>query len=219
LFVGIPFLITGTLLMRKSSLRGKMLQCGALGYMLYTYASYSFLSMYNRFFLLYVALFGLSLFAFIISFRGFGPDEVAKALRASFPRSFLGGYLVAMGALLALLWIGRIVPSMIAGIPPAGIEHYTTLVIQALDLGVVVPSAILTGVLLIKKHPLGGTLAAVLFIKLLTMALALFAMMIMMHLNGVELALAEVVIFCGMLGVGIFASCMMFFSVSASSGA
>lgn len=214
LFVGIPILAAGTLLKRSGSLRGKMLQSGALGYMLYTYASYSFLSMYNRFFLLYVALFGLSLFSFIISFKDFGPTEVADALGPRYPRKFLGIYLIVMGILLALMWIGRIVPSLIAGLPPAGIEHYATLVIQALDLGVVVPAAIITGVLLIQKHPFGATLAAILFIKLLTMALALFTMMILMHRAQVVLSPTEVVIFSGLLAIGLAASIVMFSSVS-----
>jgi hypothetical protein len=86
-------------------------------------------------------------------------------------------------------------------------------VIQASDLAVVVPAAIITGVLLLKKRALGATLAGVLFIKLLTMALALFAMMLMMARSGVTLAIAEVVIFTVLLAVGIIASVLMFFSV------
>ncbi len=86
--------------MRKGSLRGKMLQAGVLGYFLYTYASYSYLSMYNPLFPVYVALFGLSLFAFIIAFWNFGPTEVADSLKPRFPRRLLGGYLIGMGVLL-----------------------------------------------------------------------------------------------------------------------
>jgi hypothetical protein len=119
-----------------------------------------------------------------------------------------------MGSLLALMWIARIVPSLITGNAPVGIEHYTTLVIQTLDLGVVVPAGIITGILLLKKQALGATLAGVLFIKLLTMALALFAMMLVMAGSGVSLAMGEVVIFVLLLAVGIVASVIMFFSVT-----
>lgn len=214
LLVGIPLLGIGTYRMRHGSLKGKMLQAGALGYMLYTYGSYAYLSVYNSFFLLYVALFGLSLYSFIMAFRGFGPDEVSDALRPGYPRRFLGSYLIVMGILLTLMWIGRIVPSLLAGTAPSGIEHYSTLVIQASDLAVVVPAACITGILILAKHPMGATLGAILFIKLLTMALALFTMMIMMSVNGVELAIVEVVIFSLLLAVGIVASVMMFRAVS-----
>lgn len=213
LLVGIPLLGVGILLARKGNLHGRMLQAGALGYFLYTYGSYSYLSMYNSLFLLYVALFGMSLYGFVISLRLFGPEEILRALKPRFPRRFLGGYLIGMGILLALMWIARIIPSLLAGLPPVGLEHYTTLVIQASDLAVVVPAAIITGVLLLKKRALGATLAGVLFIKLLTMALALFAMMLMMARSGVTLAIAEVVIFTVLLAVGIIASVLMFFSV------
>ena len=217
LSVGIPLLGIGLLLAQKGSLHGRMLQAGALGYFLYTYGSYSYLSMYNPLFLLYVALFGMSLYGFIVSLRLFGPEEVLQALKPRFPRRFLGGYLIGMGVLLVLMWIARIVPSLLAGLPPVGLEHYTTLVIQASDLAVVVPAAIITGVLLLKKRALGATLAGVLFIKLLTMALALFAMMLMMSHSGVPLAVAEVVIFTVLLAAGIIASVIMFFSVSSSA--
>ena len=203
--------------MRKGSLRGKMLQTGVLGYFLYTYASYSYLSMYNALFLVYVALFGLSLFAFVIAFRSFGPTEVADSLKPRFPRRLLGGYLIGMGVLLLLMWIARIVPPLVLGLPPVGLEHYATLVIQASDLGVVVPAAILTGVLILRGSAMGATLSAVLFMKLLTMALALFSMMLVMHASGVVLATAEVVIFTILLGLGLVASVVMFLSVSSQA--
>jgi len=213
LIVGIPLLAVGTWCGRSRNLRARMLQSGSLGYMLYTYASYAFLINYNDFFLLYVALFALSFQAFVLSFRSFGSDEVASALRPGFPRRYLGIYLLVMGSLLALMWLGRIIPSMNSTLPPAGLEHYTTLVIQVLDLAVVVPTAFITGILLLKRRQLGATLAAILFIKLLTMACALFAMMTMMFLSGVKLAVAEAIIFTVMLAFGIHAALVMFLSV------
>src|SRR5690554_4851984 len=213
LLVGVPLLGVGLIAARKGSVRGKILHSGALGYFLYTYASYSFLSMYNPLFLLYVALFSMSLFSFVLVFRSFGAREVLDSLVAGYPRRFLGGYLIGMGVLLSLMWIARIVPSLAAGEPPVGIEHYTTLIIQALDLGVVVPASIVTRVLLLKERAIGATLAGVLFIKLLTMALALFAMMLVMARSGVELALGEVIIFSVLLALGIVASLVMFKSV------
>ena len=56
LTVGIPFLIVSLIFANKRSLRGKLLLTGALGYFLYTYMSYSFLAMYNNFFLIYIMM-------------------------------------------------------------------------------------------------------------------------------------------------------------------
>jgi hypothetical protein len=47
-----------------------------------------------------------------------------------------------------LAWIGLIAASLRTGQAPAGLDSYTTLVIQALDLGVIVPACVITAVLL-----------------------------------------------------------------------
>jgi hypothetical protein len=62
------------------------------------------------------------------------------------------------------MWLGRIIPSYNNKIV-AGLEHYTTLVIQALDLGFIVPVAIISGILLIKNNSLGYLLAPIIIIK------------------------------------------------------
>ena len=66
LLVGIPLLTVSFILSNKKSLKGKLLLTGTMGYFLYTYTSYSFLVMYNKFFLMYVVLMSLSFFCFII---------------------------------------------------------------------------------------------------------------------------------------------------------
>ena len=51
LFLGIPLLLVSLYLFRKGLLKGKLLLAGTIAYFLYTYTSYSFLSMLNRFFI------------------------------------------------------------------------------------------------------------------------------------------------------------------------
>ncbi|NYE08157.1 hypothetical protein F4694_005000 [Bacillus niacini] len=63
LFLGVPLLLLSFYMYRKGFLKGSLLLTGTLGYFLYTYASYSFLSMYNSMFLTYVALMSASFFA------------------------------------------------------------------------------------------------------------------------------------------------------------
>ena len=75
LILGVPLLIVGIVLARKGSLRGQLLLTGGLGYFLYTYGAMSFLTAFNPFFLIYVALFSLSLFAFILALSGLNPTS------------------------------------------------------------------------------------------------------------------------------------------------
>ena len=213
LIAGIPLLLTGLFLARRGSLRGSLLLAGTLGYFLYTYTSYVFLISFNSLFLLYTFLFSASLFAFILAFSSIDAEALEKPLSPRFPPPFLGLFQIILGLLLLLMWLGRIVPALKGDVPPAGLEIYTTLVIQALDLGIVVPAAILSGLLLLRKKPMGLLLSGVLLMKFFTMGLALDAMMIMMVRAGVTLSATETVIFAGITAVGLTATGLMFFSV------
>jgi hypothetical protein len=121
LIVGIPLLLTGLILARRGSLRGKLLLTGTLGYFLYTYTSYVFLISFNSLFLLYTFLFSASLFAFILAFNGIDSNVLEKQLSPRFPRRFLGFFQIILGGLLLLMWLGRIAPALNGNVPPAGL--------------------------------------------------------------------------------------------------
>jgi hypothetical protein len=197
LLVGLPLLFAGLRLARKGSLRGELLLAGGLGYMLYTYTSYTFLVTYNEFFLVYVTLFSLSLFAFILALTGMDAERVTRSVAGGMPRRGIAAFLLLIASFLTLAWLGRIVPPLLAGTPPIGLETYTTLVIQALDLGIIVPASLVTAVLLWKQEPWGYTLASVLLVKALMMGVALIGMMIGQALAGVAMSVVEVVVFTG----------------------
>lgn len=185
LLIGIPLLITGIVLSHKGFLRGRLLLTGSLGYFLYTYAAMSFLTAFNQFFLLYVVLFSLSLFGFILALSGLHPDEVLTHISERFPRRAIAIYFISVAGFLTLAWLGLVVPPMFNGKPPAGLESAITMVIQALDLGVIVPTSIITATLLLQKRPWGYTLSSVVLLKILTMGSALVSMIIVQLLFGV----------------------------------
>ena len=193
LIVGIPLLIISLLLSIKNSLRGKLLLTGTIGYFLYTYTSYSFLAYYNKFFLLYVLLMSLSFFCFIINFTSSEFKNLEKNINQKFPKTFIGIFLIIIGLFLLILWLGRIVPSI--NRVPAELEHYTTMVIQAMDLGFIVPLGILSGILLLKNKVLGFLLASVIIIKGTTLLLALVMMIIFMIFSGVNVNIIEIIVF------------------------
>jgi hypothetical protein len=69
------------------------------------------------------------------------------------------------------------------------------MVIQALDLGVIVPTSFITAILLLKQSPWGYALSSVLLLKILTMGAALIAMVISQMLAGVAIDPVTSVIF------------------------
>lgn len=192
LLVAVPLLLTATVLAARGSTRGVVVRAGALWYFTYTYLLMAFGGAYNPLFLVYVALYSASLFAFILSLLAIDPARLHAQLGAHFARRAIGWLVIVIGSMLTLLWLGRIVPALINGTVPAGLESYSTLFVQAGDLGLVIPLATLTGALLLKRRPLGDLLAAVVLVKSATLGLALIAMTVMMAAAGVAVSPVEV---------------------------
>lgn len=195
LLVGIPLLVVSMILFKKGSLQGKLLLSGTLAYFLYTYASFAFGAAYNILFLVYVSLFSLSLFAFIFALTEIDIPTLPKHFSSGLPRRTIAIFLFVVGSFLLLAWLGRIVPALLANQPPLGLESYTTLIIQALDLGLVMPIAFLSGILLWKKSAWGYLLSSIVLIKGVTLALAVSAMAVNMILAGVQVSTGELIMF------------------------
>ncbi|MFK9091027.1 hypothetical protein [Bacillus salipaludis] len=186
LFLGVPLLLFSLYLSGKGLLKGKLLLTGTLGYFLYTYASYSFLAMYNSMFLIYVLLMSLSFFAFTLAMMSFEIPRLPLSFKEKLPVTFIGCFLLAVSFVFGIMWLGKIVPPLFTQRPPVGIEHYTTLVIQALDLGFVIPLGILAGILLMKRKPFGYLLSSIIIIKQITLLTALTAMVVLQILAGLK---------------------------------
>ena len=195
LLIGIPLLVISMIMFKKGSLQGKLLLSGTLAYFLYTYASFAFGAAYNILFLVYVSLFSLSLFAFIFMLMEIDIPNLPKHFSSGLPRRTIAVFLFVVGSFLLLAWLGRIVPALLANQPPLGLESYTTLIIQALDLGLVMPTAFLSGFLLWKKNSWGYLLSSIVLIKGVTLALAVSAMAVNMIRVGVQVSIGELIMF------------------------
>jgi hypothetical protein len=194
LLLGVPLLIFSLYLSRKGILKGHLLLTGTLGYFLYTYASYSFLSMYNPLFLIYVLLMSASFFAFTQAMMSFDVAKLPQLFHEKLPVKLIGGFLLFASFVFGLMWLGKVLRPLMSHTPVVGIDHYTTLVIQALDLGFVVPVGIMSGFLLIKRRPFGYLLGSVIIIKDLTLLTALSAMVFLQIQAGVNVSFIVVVL-------------------------
>jgi hypothetical protein len=195
LVVGLPLLVISTWLAFRGSVRGRLLLTGTMGFFLYTYLSMSMLTAYNMLFLVYVALFTMSLYAFILCMLSFDLEELPRHFSEKLPYGWIAGVLFAIGAFLFLAWVGRVVPELLDPKTPAALENTTTRVIQALDLALIVPLVVLSGVLLLRRSAWGYLLASISVLKGLTMALAVSTMAINMALKGVPDSVAIMIPF------------------------
>jgi hypothetical protein len=194
LFLGIPLLLLSFYTAKKGLMKGRLLLTGTLGYFLYTYTSYSFLSMYSKMFLIYVLLMSASFFAFTMMMISFDMSTLPGYFRQQLPVKWIGGFLLFVSFIFAMMWLGKIVPSLLSDAPPAGLEHYTTLVIQALDLGFVIPVGILAGIFLIKRTAFGYLLSSIMIIKDITLITALTMMIILQMIAGIKVSVGLLVL-------------------------
>ncbi len=190
----VPLLIVSAFFAVKGSLRGRLIWTGTVFFFLYTYASQSFLTAYNHMFLVYVATFSVSLYTFAYSILTLDVCKVKDSFTGA-PVKVTAGFMFFVGIAVSLMWLGLIIPPLLAGERPVALETYTTLVIQALDLGVIMPLAVITGLLLLKKDAWGYTLASLVLIKGITLGTGVLSMVLFMSMSGVNVDLAQALIF------------------------
>ncbi len=83
-----------------------------------------------------------------------------------------------VATVLVSMWMARIVAALRGNLEAGMLLGQTTMVVQALDLGLIVPLALLTGALALTRRPVGYVLAAVLAVKGTALAAAISLMVI-----------------------------------------
>jgi len=195
LVVAIPLLLVATVLANRGALAGRLLQAGVFWYFAYTYLLMAFGAAYNPSFLLYVTIYSAALVALILRLGEIDLPHLPMRFSSHFARRTIAWLLLGFATLLAALWLMRILQALLTNTAPAGLDSYSTLFVQAGDLGLVVPLAVFAGVLLLRRRPIGYLLAAIVVVQGATFGLALIAMMVAMAWAGVALAPVEVVFF------------------------
>ncbi|MCA2001035.1 MAG: hypothetical protein LDL51_04135 [Chloroflexi bacterium] len=194
LTVGLPLLAVSAWMAFRGSLRGRLLLTGTLAFILYTYMSMATLAAFNALFLAYVALFALSLYAFIFCMMSFDLDGLPERFSENLPRGWIAGLNFVVAGFLSLAWLGRVLAPLTQGsVPP--LENGITMVIQFMDLALIVPAAALGGILLLRRSTWGYLLSSVVMTKGITLGLAVSAMSINMALKGVPDSLGIIVPF------------------------
>ncbi len=203
LTVGVPLILVSIYLVSKGSLRGRLIWMGTLFYFLYSYASMSFLTSFNQLFLVYVAIFSISLYTFLGELVSIDISNIKKSFNPGLTSKIAAAFLLTVGLMLAAMWLKMIVDSLLTGTVPTALESYTTLVIQALDLGIIVPAAILSGYLLLKNKAWGFVMASIFLIKASLIGTAITSMILFMTMNGVSVAMAQILFFVVITLVGV----------------
>ncbi len=192
LLLAVPLLILALHVFRRGSVRGHLLLLGVLGYLLYHGATYALGAVaYNEAFLLYVAMFSASLFAFVTAFAALDADALVLSPRT--PRRFVGGFMLASGVVTLVIWLTEPIAALRTGTSPALLDTYTTLFTHALDLGAIVPATVTAGVLILRRRAFGYVMAmSLLVLEALLMPLITIATIAQVRL-GLSFATGEIV--------------------------
>jgi hypothetical protein len=157
LLVALPLLVAAPITARRDSVPGLVVWLGLLGYAIYNYAFYLFGAVFNAFFPLYVAALIAAAVALTLALAGIDVAGVAGRFRGQTPVRMLGGFLVLVGAVLASVWLGTWAAYIFAGRPRVDTEAFK--LVAALDLTLMVPLLISSGLLLWRRRPWGYILA------------------------------------------------------------
>ena len=159
----------------RTSAKVHLIRLGLLAYVAYSYAIYLTGIPMNRMFLVYVVLVSVSGATFL--------DGVLRLRTAAWPRvdsrrleAGTGWMLAIVAVLFAGLWLTALLPFAFGGSAPSpegpGGVAYPVFI---LDLVVVLPCIGAVGVMLVRRRPIAGPLAAVALIKIVTLFAALWA--------------------------------------------
>ena len=177
LFLAVPVTVAALFGLARGTLRGRLLAAGMFAYFFYQYLMYATTWAFGPLFLLFVAIYGASLgcIAWIVSTISLA--SLPTRFSGRFPARGIGIFSVVIAVVLVGMWLTRIVPAMQGEIDGVLLGQ-TTLVVQALDLGIVVPMAFFAGVLAWRRRPVGYLLAALFVVKGVAMAAAITAMVV-----------------------------------------
>ena len=167
LIIALPLLIVSLVFSMRGSQRAQLVWLGMLDYMLYNYAFYLFGSAFNPFFLIYVAIFTLSLFSLIFGLTSIDAEAIGWKFQNGVPAKWISGYLLLLALGLTSVYCKQIYDFISGGVVPTIIimTGHPTSIVFALDLCLLVPPLILGGVWLWRRSDWGFIVAGILLSK------------------------------------------------------
>jgi hypothetical protein len=169
LAVAAPAMLILAVMALRGSARAYLLWLGVLTFTIYNYFIYVFSVPFGPLFLLLVAVLGLCLYALIGGVVSLDHRAIAARFASRRSVAAAGWFLIVAALLFAFLWLSEDLPALISGSTPQSVMDMglPTNPVHVLDLGFFLPAAMVTGVLLLKRKPLGYTLAPALIVFLI----------------------------------------------------
>jgi hypothetical protein len=198
LLVAVPALLLTSIWVARRSFRGRLVAAGLLGYFVYMYLEYAVTWAFGPLFPLFIAIYSASLVGIVWIGADLAAEGLTDRFGQTFPRRSWAALSLGMALLLTVLWTERIVRAL-AG--PVTLHGETTMTIQALDLGLMVPATALIAAIALRRHPAGLAAAAAFVVTFTGMCAAIGSMLISAWLVTGVLEMLPIVIF-GLAAIG-----------------
>lgn len=200
LFIALPLLVVSFALYRRGSLRGGFLLASALAYYLYYGASLGLVVAYNKLYLVYLALFSASFFAFTLSFTMIDLSTLSARISEHLPRRGMAVFMFVAGLGTAFIWLSDVANALSTNGVPEALGGNISLITYTLDVGIIAPACLVACVQLLRRAPLGYLLTGILTILLALVGAMVIGQTAMQLKIGVELSPGQMV---GMVGTWI----------------
>jgi hypothetical protein len=139
---------------------------GLTGYFFYGYGLYAMQGQYTSIYLIYLAIFGLSIYSLIFGLTSFKPEAVKQTHLPGALSKAIGIFLMVILLVLIPVWLVKITFDIAKHI------HGEVYGVFILDLAVVFPALGIIAARLLRKKPFGNILAGVALMKALTICLS-----------------------------------------------
>jgi hypothetical protein len=212
LFFAVPALLVALPALRRGSLRGRLFVLGILAYLFYQYLMYAVAWAFGPLFLLFVAIYALSLVAIVWLVTTIDVAGLPQRFSGQFPRRGMAVFSFIVAGLLLFMWLGRIAAAS-GGEIEGVLLGQTTLVVQALDLGLIVPLMLFTAVAAWRGNAIGYLLASTVVVKAFAMAAAISAMLLSAWVYEDVLEIVPLAIFAALAGATLWLGRRMYGSL------
>jgi hypothetical protein len=205
LLLGVPALGLGLWQARAGSTWGRAVAVGALGYLAYSYAIYAFSVVINAMTPVHIAILGLAAWSLVLVSIRIDVRMLVAASPIRMPRRSTGVFLVTVGAMFGLLWLGQIAGAITSGVLPPSVSDLAlpTSPVYALDLAFAIPLLLLAGGWLMRSDDRAAFAAAAAVAFVVVMAASVLAIFVVDGAAGVAIEAPPVVIFGLVAGIGV----------------
>ncbi len=196
LYLIIPVLIGSAIFAYRKSHIAALLWAGTLLYVIYTFTIYCFDIHFNRAFIVYCFILGLSFYSFLWFIYAQVKSPAIIEIGKKSVTNVTGIYFLILLSVFYFLWLSEIIPAIIENTVPKSLKEIGlfTNPIQVIDLSVFLPGIFMTVLLVLKRKPLGFLFTLIMLTFFILMSITISWLAFAMNREGLESDLSVTVV-------------------------